>query len=197
MEAKVLSEAKVYVGTYGKYNNGSLSGAWLDLSDYSDKEEFYEACRELHKDEEDAEYMFQDWENVPEGLIGESWISENFFSLRDAVEDLDDTEQEAFFVWCNYKSHDLGEEDADDLVRDFQDEYQGQYNDEEDFAYEIIEECYELPDLRRPISIMKSLPVTCSCAITGLMTALCSVRHNQILIRAGCQSPARLKQPSL
>ena len=64
------------------------------------------------------EYMFQDWENVPEGLIGESWISENFFSLRDAVEDLSDTEQEAFFVWCNYKSHDLGEEDADDLVRD-------------------------------------------------------------------------------
>lgn len=58
MEAKVLSEAKVYVGTYAKYNNGSLSGAWLDLSDYSDKEEFYEACRELHKDEEDAEYMY-------------------------------------------------------------------------------------------------------------------------------------------
>ena len=81
MEAKVLSEAKVYVGTYAKYNNGSLSGAWLDLSDYSDKEEFYEACRELHKDEEDAEYMFQDWENVPEGLIDESWISENFFAL--------------------------------------------------------------------------------------------------------------------
>ena len=149
MEAKVLSEAKVYVGTYGKYNNGSLSGAWLDPSDYSDKEEFYEACRELHKDEEDAEYMFQDWENVPEGLIGESWISENFFALRDAVEDLDDTEQEAFFVWCNYKSHDLGEEDADDLVRDFRDEYQGQYDDEEDFAYEIIEECYDLPEFAK------------------------------------------------
>jgi len=131
MEAKVLSEAKVYVGTYAKYNNGSLSGAWLDLSDYSDKEEFYEACRELHKDEEDAEYMFQDWENVPEGLIDESWISENFFALRDAVEDLSDTEQEAFFVWCNYKSHDLGEEDA------------------EDFAYEIIEECYDLPEFAK------------------------------------------------
>jgi len=149
MEAKVLSEAKVYVGTYAKYNNGSLSGAWLDLSDYSDKEEFYEACRELHKDEEDAEYMFQDWENVPEGLIGESWISENFFALRDAVEDLSDTEQEAFFVWCNYKSHDLGEEDADDLVRDFRDEYQGEYDDEEDFAYEIVEECYDLPEFAK------------------------------------------------
>ena len=129
MEAATLSEARVYVGTYGKYNNGSLFGAWLDLSDYSDKEDFYEACRELHKDEEDAEYMFQDWENVPENLIGESWIS--------------------VFVWCNYKSHDLSEEDADDLVRDFQDEYQGQYDDEEDFAYQIVEECYDLPEFAK------------------------------------------------
>ena len=48
METATLSEARVYVGTYGKYNNGSLFGAWLDLSDYADKEEFYEACRELH-----------------------------------------------------------------------------------------------------------------------------------------------------
>ena len=81
MEAATLSEARVYVGTYGKYNNGSLFGAWLDLSDYSDKEDFYEACRELHKDEEDAEYMFQDWENVPENLIGESWISRELLHL--------------------------------------------------------------------------------------------------------------------
>ena len=62
MKTTALSEASVYVGTYGKYNNGSLFGAWLDLSDYADKEEFYEACRELHKDEEDAEFMFQDYE---------------------------------------------------------------------------------------------------------------------------------------
>ena len=149
MEATTLSEARVYVGTYGKYNNGSLFGAWLDLSDYADKEEFYEACRELHKDEEDAEYMFQDWENVPEGLIGESWISGNFFTSRDAVEKLGDTELEAFFVWCNYKNYDLSEEDADDLVRHFWDEYQGQYDDEEDFAYRIVEECYDLPEFAK------------------------------------------------
>ena len=149
METATLSEARVYVGTYGKYNNGSLFGAWLDLSDYADKEEFYEACRELHKDEEDAEFMFQDYENIPENLISESWISGNFFTLRDAVEDLGDTEQEAFFVWCNYKNHDLSEEDADDLVRHFWDEYQGQYDDEEDFAYQIVEECYNLPEFAK------------------------------------------------
>ncbi len=96
-----LNDAKIYVGTYGKYNNGSLFGAWLDLSDYADKEEFYEACRELHKDEEDAEFIFQDYENIPENLISESWISDNFFTLRDAVGKLGDTEKEAFFVGCN------------------------------------------------------------------------------------------------
>ena len=90
-----------------------------------------------------------DWENVPEGLIGESWISENFFTLRDAVEQLGDTEQEAFFVWCNYKSRDLSEEDADDLIKNFWDEYQGQYDDEEDFAYQIVEECYDLPEFAK------------------------------------------------
>ena len=138
MEATTLSEARVYVGTYGKYNNGSLFGTWLNLSDYLDKEDFYEACRELHKDEEDAEFMFQDWENVPEGLIGESWISENFFTLRDARN---------------------------------------------------VTTCRSSQSL---ISIMKNLPVTCSCVIIGWTRALCSGQRERI-IRAGCQSPARQK----
>ena len=64
-----LLEAKICVGTYKKYNEGSLFGKWLTLSDYSDKKEFYEACKELHSDEEDAEFMFQDWEYIPKGLI--------------------------------------------------------------------------------------------------------------------------------
>jgi len=97
MEVVTLSEAKIYVGTYGKYNVGSLFGKWLDLSDYSDKDEFYSACKELFENEEDTEYMYQGWENIPKSLISESWLSEKFFELRDAVEDMDDTRQEVFF----------------------------------------------------------------------------------------------------
>lgn len=149
MNTVTLSEAQVYVGTYGKYNNGSLDGGWLDLSDYSDKDEFYEACRELHKDEADPEYMFQTWENIPDGLIGESWISENLFTLCEAMEDLSDNEQEAFCVWCNYKGCDLSEADAHDHIRSFRDEYIGPYGSEEDFAYMIVEECYDLPEFAR------------------------------------------------
>lgn len=70
---------RIYVGTYAKYNNGSIEGKWLDLTDYSSKEEFIEACLELHSDEKDPELMFQDYENIPEEFIGESWISDDVF----------------------------------------------------------------------------------------------------------------------
>lgn len=66
--------AHVYVGTYAKYNNGSISGKWLDLEDYVDHDDFIEACRELHKDEEDPELMFQDFEGFPEEYYNESSI---------------------------------------------------------------------------------------------------------------------------
>ena len=34
MEAMDLNEAR-YVGTYAKYNNGSLQGEWLELSEFN------------------------------------------------------------------------------------------------------------------------------------------------------------------
>ncbi len=54
-------ENKIYVGTYHKYNNGSIAGAWIDLENLSE-EEFYSKCKELHKDETDPEFMYQDFE---------------------------------------------------------------------------------------------------------------------------------------
>lgn len=66
----------VYVGTYRKYNNGSIAGAWLTLNDYKTPEDFWRACRLLHSDERDPEFMFQDYELPDElgGCITESHI---------------------------------------------------------------------------------------------------------------------------
>lgn len=64
-----FSEAAIYVGTYAKYNAGSLFGKWFNLSDFADKDEFMEACKELHKDEEDPEFMFQDRETYPKNSL--------------------------------------------------------------------------------------------------------------------------------
>lgn len=141
-----IQEAQIYVGTYAKYNDGSLFGKWMQLSDYSDLEEFIEACKELHNDEEDPELMFQDWEEIPEGLINESWLSENFFDIRDAIDSLKDDNREAFMVWCTHGSYDISREDVHVLLSKFWDEYHGKYSSEEDFAYRYVVDCYDLPE---------------------------------------------------
>jgi antirestriction protein len=62
----------IYVGTYGKYNSGSIAGKWLSLDEYNTEEKFYDAARKLHKNEHDPELMFQDFENFPTEFYGES-----------------------------------------------------------------------------------------------------------------------------
>jgi antirestriction protein len=121
----------------------------MDLSDYSDREEFYNACRELHNDEEDPELMFQDSENIQSALIGESSLADNIFEIIEAVSKLSETQQEAFGVWLDYMSGNIANEDIDDLIESFEDDYQGEYKDEEDFTYEIVEQCYDLPEFAK------------------------------------------------
>lgn len=72
--------AKVYVGTYRKYNNGNLDGKWMTLEDYSSFKEFINACCEVHKDESDPELMIQDTEDFPDGLGCGEWLSEEDFN---------------------------------------------------------------------------------------------------------------------
>ena len=65
----------LYVGTYAKYNNGDLTGAWISLAKCTDYDEFMRVCHCLHRDEgEDVELMFQDADNIPECWYCESGI---------------------------------------------------------------------------------------------------------------------------
>lgn len=83
-----MSSYRVYVGTFGKYAADSLKGKWLNLEDYNDNDKFMEACKELHKDEADPEFMFNDHEGVPSEFMGESWIDEKFWDyLNSSVDD--------------------------------------------------------------------------------------------------------------
>lgn len=92
---------RVYVGTYHKYASGSIFGAWLDLDDYADADEFLTACRELHKDEKDPEFMLQDYENMPRELYGESE-----FNLERMIDyaALDDDEKEILDAWLEIRN---------------------------------------------------------------------------------------------
>ena len=128
----------VYVGTYGKYADGSIDGEWVKLTDFNDYEEFMDYIRELHKDESDPEFMFQDYENFPSRWYSESGLSEETFDKILEWYMMDDDQRKAFEAY-------LDAEIGEDSIEEFEEHYRGHYNSPLDFAYELIDET-GLPD---------------------------------------------------
>lgn len=85
METTMNLQPKVYVGTYKKYNEGNLKGGWLTLTDYKSYAAFLTACRNLHKDERDAELMIQDVDEMPDGLSFREFSEQDFNDIIEAV----------------------------------------------------------------------------------------------------------------
>lgn len=122
---------KLFVSTYAKYSAGSLAGKWLDLADYADLDEFYEACHELHNDEDDIELMFQDSDEFPDFLYTESApLHEDIYEF---VELDDDTKE----IVAEYIDN-VGLNDLSRLIDEAQEAYMGQYESFRDFAEEYI-----------------------------------------------------------
>ena len=133
MERYDLSEARIYVCTYAKYNEGSLRGKWIDLSECFDQDEYV------------PELMFQDWENIPEELIDEGHLHENFFELRDELENLDGMNVSAFWIWVENTGKDLTES-VYYLMRQFNSAFVGRYVNKEEFAREMVGMEHELSE---------------------------------------------------
>lgn len=89
----VLTKPALYCGTYGKYNDGSIQGKWLSLEDYDDAEEFLKVCADIHSDEDDPEFMFQDFEGFPRSLYSESLSLVDLEKIYEYV-NLDATDRE-------------------------------------------------------------------------------------------------------
>ncbi|RCC14092.1 hypothetical protein C6B05_24945, partial [Escherichia coli] len=90
----------VYVGTYHKYNCGSIFGQWFDLTDFDDEDEFHEACRALHASEAEPEFMFQDWEGIPSDFASESSVE---WAFIDAYKRAKEAGRDAAFIaWADY-----------------------------------------------------------------------------------------------
>ena len=86
-------DACVYVGTYHKYSCGSLEGAWIDLETFNDEEELMEFLHRLHADEEEPEFMVQDYMNFPRRFYSET-MNENDFKELYKWLNLDEEERE-------------------------------------------------------------------------------------------------------
>ena len=125
-------EPRIYVGTYAKYNNGSLDGKWVDLMKFDTYEEFVDYCRELHKDEKDPEFMVQDYENFPR-----KWYHEGGLPTEEEFEKIyqfylmSGDRKAAYEAYVNHT--------GDDDFEHFEEAYQGKFSSAEDFAYDFVE----------------------------------------------------------
>lgn len=133
-----LDTASIYVSTYAKYNNSSLYGKWLNLSDYSDYDELLEAMRELHKDEHDCEFMYQDFEGCELfeklGLISECHLSPEIYEIAQQIDDSGhDIEVFIACVDCLGKIH---FQSLYEYVNNF---YYGEFPSDEDFVQWLYE----------------------------------------------------------
>lgn len=128
----------IYVGTYAKYNNGSIYGEWVDITKYNTIESFYEKCQNIHKDELDPEYMFQDYEYIPENLVSESWINKAVFQIIKLVKDED--ERIAFLEYIDNKGYNYESDDIDEAYNNFKESFVGKYSNMQDYFDEELDE---------------------------------------------------------
>jgi len=124
-----MIEPRVYCGTYGKYNSGSLKGEWIDLLDFGCKEDFYEYCEDLHSDERDPELMFQDWECEVRHLISESWVTPKIWEIGE----LDEYQQKQLYIYMEATGADLEEA---------LDRYEDMFYFHRDNTWETMEQLY-------------------------------------------------------
>lgn len=125
----------VYVGTYAKYNNGSLYGEWVDIASFDSYEDFCDYCRWVHRDEEDPELMFQDFEYIPKEWRC-SWFHEEVFDAIKIYADSDNQEGIEGYL-AKFDDYKLGK---------FEDKFIGKWDSKKDFAEMVFQEIWNVPE---------------------------------------------------
>ena len=64
-----FSEAAIYVGTYAKYNAGSLFGKWFNLSDFADKTNLWKRARNYTKTRKTPNLCFKTGKTYPKNSL--------------------------------------------------------------------------------------------------------------------------------
>ena len=121
---------RIYVADLEAYNNGRLEGEWLDLADYNDADELMDAIQDVLKKSGGEEYAIHDYENFPSVLYSEYMSKNDFQALYDVME--------------TAKENDLPLAVVQEIVSQYGegavDEFQGKYDNAEDFAYQLVDD---------------------------------------------------------
>ncbi|MBQ3161837.1 MAG: antirestriction protein ArdA [Oscillospiraceae bacterium] len=132
---------KVFITNLGKYNEGELIGEWVSLP--VDESELEEVLERIGINEQYEEYFITDFETEIDGLNVDEYSNiEELNELAEQLENLDEYDLEKVGAIIEAYGADLQEaiEDIDNYTY-----YNGKTLEE--VAYEIVEECYELPEI--------------------------------------------------
>ena len=112
---------------------------WVNVSTFGSYEDFVNFCKAIHADEEEPELMYQDFANMPDSLYHESMGEKEFNNILEYCELCDDYSVEAVDDFLEIFSP----EDLDNM----QDSYAGVYDSKEDFAREMVNDCYDIENM--------------------------------------------------
>jgi antirestriction protein len=121
---------KIYVADLEAYNNGRLSGVWLDLADYNDADELMEAIQDFLNTTGGEEYAIHDAEYIPSSMYSEYMGQRDFEELYEMIDLAKDNNLPLSVVQEVVSQYDASAVE----------EFQGKYDDAEDFAEQMADE---------------------------------------------------------
>lgn len=121
---------KIYVADLEAYNNGRLSGVWLDLADYNDADELMEAIQDFLKTTGGEEYAIHDAEYIPSSMYSEYMGQRDFEELYEMIDLAKDNNLPLSVVQEVVSQYDASAVE----------EFQGRYDSAEDFAQQLVDD---------------------------------------------------------
>lgn len=133
----MFNDPKLFVTTYFEYNNGGSKGDWINLC-FEDKDTFLDKCKALFPNENDPEFMFTTYENIPTVLYNESFVSEALFDWVAWYDDnyIDNDKVQAFTDWLDMNPSEAPE--MSEAIEKFESEYRGQFKDLNSFVIDYV-----------------------------------------------------------
>ena len=132
---------RVFITNLGKYNEGELVGKWLDLP--CDDIESELASIGVADDSQYEEYFITDYENDWDYPVDEY---EDLWQLNELAEKIADVDEKGDGDWLAAYMEAQGG-DLEYALDNYDDSTFYPEMDLEDVAHDIIEECYDLPEI--------------------------------------------------
>lgn len=127
---------RIYVASLADYNAGSLHATWINLDFHTSADDIQETINALLAASPEAkrtgllaeEWAIHEYEGIPS--MGENPSLDDIWAAYEAIEEHGE-------AWIEYADH-IGTRYA--TVEGFEEAYQGEYDSEKDFAYQLVDD---------------------------------------------------------